>query len=77
MGLAFYVVVTLAVMLLNRRLLFDRLSGASYISTVVTKPLDEKPEPDKSELEKPELDGPELEGAELDGPELEGLELEN
>ena len=60
-------VVTLAVMLLNRRLLFDRLSGTSYISTVVTKPLDEKPE----------LDGPELEGAELDGPELEGLELEN
>jgi hypothetical protein len=66
LGLAFYVVVTLAVMLLNRRLLFDRLSGASYISTVVTKPLDEKPEPDKSELEKLELDGPELEGLELE-----------
>ncbi len=66
LGLAFYVVVTLAVMLLNRRLLFDRLSGASYISTVVKKPLDEKPEPDKSELEKPELDGPELEGLELE-----------
>ena len=74
--LALYVLVTVAVMLLNRRLLFDRLSGASYISTVVKKPLDEKPESDKSELEKPELERLELERVELERVELEKPELE-